>query len=102
MKFIFSNWIIIGFEFVGCRLFIDYFDDVSGNEINYLDIFEGNGELVVWLSNFFIVDFDDVDVVYCCGGRFSDWYYFGMVILFFNLGEVGFFGNKGYGCLINF
>lgn len=102
LKFIFSNRITVGFEFVGRKLFTDYLDDVSGNELNYLDILEGNGELAARLSNPLIENPDDADVVYRRGGRFSDWYYFGMVTLSFNLGEVGSFGNKGYGCPTNF
>lgn len=102
IKFIFKNRITLGFEFVGRRLFTDYLDDVSGREINYLDILEGNGQLAAQLSNPLITNPDDADVVYQRGGKFNDWYYFGMVTLSFNLGDMSSFGNKGYGCPNNF
>lgn len=102
LKFIFKNRVTLGFEFVGRKLFTDFLDDVSGQEINYLDILEGNGELAAQLSNPLITNPDDADVVYQRGGKFNDWYYFGMVTLSFNLGNMGSFGNKGYGCPTNF
>lgn len=102
LKFVFKNRVTLGFEFVGRRLFTDYLDDVSGREINYLDILEGNGELAARLSNPLITNPDDADIVYRRGGRFNDWYYFGMVTLSFNLGDMSSFGSKGYGCPTNF
>jgi len=102
LKFIIKNKVTLGFEFVGRKLFTDYLDDVSGQEINYLDVLEGNGELAAQLSNPLITNPDDADVVYQRGGKFNDWYYFGMVTLSFNLGDMGSFGNKGYGCPNNF
>lgn len=102
IKFIFNKKFTLGFEFVGRKLFTDYLDDVSSKEINYLDILQGNGELAAQLSNPLIKNPDDADVVYARGGKFTDWYYFGMITLSFNLGEVGSFGNRGTGCPTNF
>ncbi|MEZ5044344.1 MAG: DUF6089 family protein [Saprospiraceae bacterium] len=102
LKFIFNKRFTLGVEFVGRKLFTDYLDDVSGNEVNYLDILEGNGQLAAQLSNPLIINPDDADVIYKRGGKFTDWYYFGMVTISFNLGEVGSFGGRGTGCPTNF
>ena len=60
------------------KTFTDYLDDVSGTEINYQDLLNGNGELAARLSNR-RVDPEMVgseEILYRRGSdEFNDWYY---------------------------
>lgn len=47
IKFIFKECFIIGLELGGCKVFIDYLDDVLVICVNYFDVLENNGSLVV-------------------------------------------------------
>lgn len=80
---------------------MDYFDDVSNVEVNYFDVFEGNGELAVCLSWLIVEDFI-VDISYWCGGQYNDWYYVGGVFFVFWIGgyNCGVQSGCGIGCLM--
>lgn len=87
MKMIIDEKWTIGIEFGGRKLFTDYLDDVSGTEVRYEDVLEGNGELAASLSR------PDVDPdsglntePYRRGNDSKDWYYIGTLSLSYSFG----------------
>jgi hypothetical protein len=97
MRFIFNESWSLGVEFGGRKLFTDHLDDVSGAEVNYLDVLTNNGDLAAMLSNPLIKSPEEGDVFYRRGGEFDDWYYFGTVTLSFYLGRGNGGGRNGRG-----
>lgn len=89
MKFVFDQSWTLGFEFGGRKLFTDYLDDITGNQINFLDVLTGNGEIAATLSAPNLLEREDLDIDYTRGGEFNDWYYFGQVTLSFFFGKGG-------------
>ena len=85
------------------KLFTDYIDDVSGVEVNYRELLEGNGELAARLSLPTIdpEDTDNLDFNYTRGSStFNDWYYIVNVSIAIPLGSIDKDGvrSSGIGC----
>ena len=97
LKFIISKKMTIGLEFAGRMTSTDYLDDVTGTEVNYLDVLS-NGSLAATLSNPNIKDTDAQDVIYDRGGKFKDWFYMGGVSFSFAFGGGDGVNSKGIGC----
>ncbi|MCI5080037.1 MAG: DUF6089 family protein [Saprospiraceae bacterium] len=89
MKFVFNQTWALGFEFGGRKLFTDYLDDISGNEVNFLDVLTNNGTIAATMSAPQLIDRENLDINYTRGGEFDDWYYFGQVTVSFFLGKGG-------------
>ncbi len=87
LKFVFREKWTLGFEFGGRKLFNDNLDDVSGAEVNYVDILTGNGTLAAELSNPLIKNPEQDEIIYRRGGEFQDWYFMGGVTLSFKFGD---------------
>lgn len=98
MKFIFRERFTIGLELGGRKTFTDYLDDVSGTQINYLDVLENNGTLAAELSNPNIKDVEVEDLNYRRGGSFDDWFFMGGISFSFAFGEGSGVSGKGIGC----
>jgi hypothetical protein len=90
-KMTLNNKITLGFEIGARKLFTDYFDDISGAEVNYRDILRGNGTLAAQLSNKSIDPNTEVDVSYIRGGDAKDWYFISGLTLAFRLNS----GSRG-------
>ncbi|NUO02345.1 MAG: outer membrane beta-barrel protein [Saprospiraceae bacterium] len=93
LKFVFKEVWTLGFEFGGRKLFTDHLDDVSGAEVNYVDILTGNGTLAAQLSNPLITNPEEDEIIYTRGGEFQDWYFMGGVTVSFKFGDGG--GGRG-------
>lgn len=80
--------IAIKFEVGVRKLFTDYLDDVSGREVNYLDLMEGNGTTAATLSvpsN--IKPQDSFDHTYVRGNQGLDMYFLYEVSFAYTFGE---------------
>jgi hypothetical protein len=102
LKFVIRQRLTIGLEFGGRKTFTDYLDDVTGDNINYLDVLQNNGTLAAQLSNPTITDPEVQDVNYRRGGQYKDWYYMGGISFAFSFGEGDGVRGKGIGCPTNF
>lgn len=87
LKFIFGQRVTLGFEIGGRRMFSDYLDDVTYQEVNYFDVLEGNGSLAARLSNPTVDDPEAGKITYRRGGKYVDWYYFSGATLSIGLGN---------------
>jgi hypothetical protein len=97
VKFIIKENITIGLEVAARKTFTDYLDDVSGTEVNYLDVLQENGSLAARLSNPRITDPETQAVIYRRGGDFDDWYLFSGLSFSFRFGSAR-VNNRGIGC----
>jgi len=95
LKFIFKEKWTLGLELGGRKLFTDYLDDVTGAEVNYIDVLTGNGTLAAQLSNPLIKNPEEDEIIYNRGGDFQDWYFIGGVTLSFKFGDGGGGGRGG-------
>jgi hypothetical protein len=98
LKFIFRERFTIGLELGGRKTFTDYLDDVSGTQVNYLDVLENNGTLAAQLSNPSIKDVEVENLNYRRGGDFDDWFFMGGISFSFAFGEGSGIHGKGIGC----
>lgn len=96
LKFTFRQVWSLGAEFGARKLFNDYLDDITGAQVNYLDVLAGNGTLAANLSNPQIKE--PQDVTYTRGGQFDDWYYVGGITLSFRLQGGRNRPGRGMGC----
>ncbi len=87
----------ITLELGGRRLFTDHLDDVSGAEIRYTDVLNGNGALAAQISRPLVFN-PDRDLVYRRGGDQVDWYYIGGITFAFPFGPQGKLRGRGIGC----
>ncbi len=92
----------IGLEIGARKLFTDYLDDLSGTEINYQDLLQGNGELAARISNPGVDPQDSnlSQVNYKRGNFPTDWYYITTVSISIPLFTITKSGVKsgGLGC----
>jgi len=86
----------VGLEFGGRMLFQDHLDDISGDLINHLDIYNGNGPIAARLSNPEMTE--PRELIYRRGGEFKDWYYIGAVTFSFRLVAAKNRPGRGLGC----
>ncbi|MDX1942333.1 MAG: DUF6089 family protein [Saprospiraceae bacterium] len=86
VRFILSDRWSIAFEIGGRMLLTDYLDDVSDTDINYRELYEGNGPVAAQLSNPNLPD-EPVDVQYRRGSDANDWYYTGLFMASYNFGQ---------------
>ncbi len=86
IRFILSDRWSISLEMGGRYLQTDYLDDVGGVQVNYADVYNGNGPLAAQFSNPSLPD-EPVDVVYRRGVASRDWYYLGALMISYNFGE---------------
>lgn len=97
IKFIVKERVTIGLEMGARKLFTDHLDDVSGAQLNYLDILEGNGILAAQLSNPTIKEPEE-NPSYRRGGVYNDWYFVGGLTFSFRFGEGDGVRGSGLGC----
>lgn len=97
LKFIINDTWAIGAEFGWRRTFTDYLDDISFAEVNYLDVYDGNGSLAAMFSNSLITGPENGDVTYNRGGEFTDWYMMGGITISYFLGGSGYSSGGGKG-----
>ncbi len=97
LKFIISQKMTIGLEFAGRMTNTDYLDDVTSDEVNYLDVLS-NGSLAASISNPNIKDTEAQNVIYKRGGPFKDWFYMGGISFSFAFGGGDGVNSKGIGC----
>lgn len=97
LKFIINQKLTIGLEISSHKTFTDYLDDLSGTEVNYLDVLSENGTLAAQLSNPSIKDPDNQPVIYTRGGDLDDWFSFAGISFAFQFGGTG-VNNRGIGC----
>lgn len=86
VRFVLSDRWSVSFEVGGRLLFTDYLDDVGGAQVNYADVYEGNGPLAAQLSNPGLPN-EPVQVIYQRGVPSRDWYYMGALMVSYNFGE---------------
>jgi hypothetical protein len=99
LKFTFNDQWTLGLEVSARKLFTDHLDDVSSNQVNYLSVLEGNGQLAAQFSNPNVKSPEEGDITYSRGGKYNDWYYIGNITLSFNIGRLqGVAGGRGIGC----
>ncbi len=103
LKFIINEALTIGLEIGGRKLFTDYLDDVGNQEVNYLDILEGNGAEAAQFSNPTIKNPEEGDVNYRRGGKYQDWYYISSLTVSYRISGGGnHYGsggrNRNIGC----
>ncbi|MDX1667336.1 MAG: DUF6089 family protein [Saprospiraceae bacterium] len=84
IKFVFNDLFTIGTEFAFRKLFTDYLDDISGREVDYQEVLQGNGPMAAFFSNPTIND-TDADLTYRRGGQFDDWLFMGLVTLSYRI-----------------
>jgi hypothetical protein len=96
IKWIFNKSVTIGLEFGIRKLFNDYLDDISGANINYLDILNGKGPLAAELSNPDIKE--PADISYRRGGDKMDSYSIGGIHVAFMLQPTAGRSGRGMGC----
>ncbi|MDX1942332.1 MAG: DUF6089 family protein [Saprospiraceae bacterium] len=90
LKFIINDTWAIGAEFGWRKTFTDYLDDISFVEVNYLDVYNGNGSLAAMFSNSLISGPENGDVTYQRGGDYTDWYMMGGITVSYFLGGSGY------------
>lgn len=98
IKFIFKERFTIGLELGGRKTFTDYLDDISGTNVNYLDVLENTGSLAAQLSNPTIKDPEVEDLQYRRGGDYKDWFFMGGISFSFAFGEGSGVNGRGIGC----
>ncbi len=86
----------LGFEIGARKIFSDHLDDISGAEVNYLDVLTGNGTIAASLSNPNVKE--PQDLIYRRGGNFDDWYYITGITLSFRLQGANNRFGRGLGC----
>jgi hypothetical protein len=96
VKFNFKEAWSLGFEFGPRKIFHDNLDDITGAEVNYLDVLTGNGTVAASLSNPSIKE--PQDVTYRRGGDFNDWYYVFGATLSFRLKGSDRLSGRNIGC----
>jgi hypothetical protein len=96
IKWIFNRSVTIGLEFGIRKLFNDYLDDISGANLNYLDILNGKGPLAAELSNPGLQE--PADINYRRGGDKMDSYSFGGIHVAFMLQSTAGRSGRGLGC----
>ncbi len=94
IKFIINDSWAIGMEFGWRKTFTDYLDDISDVNVNYLDVYEGNGSIAAQISNALITGPENGDVNYKRGGEYRDWYHIGgITVSYFLSGSSGYNGG---------
>lgn len=89
----------IGVEIGARKLFTDYLDDVSDQQVVYEDVLNGNGPLAAQLSNpSFNPDTTPLQTTYTRGKAADDWYYVGGITLSYRLSEGGSSSGKNVKC----
>lgn len=96
IKFNFKEAWSLGLEFGPRKIFNDNLDDITGVEVNYLDVLTGNGTIAASLSNPAIKE--PQDVTYRRGGEFNDWYYVFGATLSFRLRGSDRLSGRNIGC----
>ncbi|MBX2927245.1 MAG: hypothetical protein KF852_05365 [Saprospiraceae bacterium] len=96
VKFNFREAWSLGLEFAPRKIFNDNLDDITGAEVNYLDVLTGNGTVAASLSNPNIKE--PQDVTYRRGGDFNDWYYVIGATLSFRLRGSDRLSGRNIGC----
>ncbi|MFT6001243.1 MAG: hypothetical protein ACI81P_003712 [Neolewinella sp.] len=93
----FADRIVIGLELGGRKTGTDYLDDISNNQVNYLDVLNGpNGGLAARFSNPAVQNVAEVgDLEYRRGGEYEDYYFVGSLTVGITIGAAG--SNKS-GC----
>jgi hypothetical protein len=99
LKFIIKERFTIGLEIGGRKTFTDYLDDVSGKQVNFLDVLENNGSLAAQLSNPKPgLPPEGENSLYTRGGEFEDWYFMGGLSFSFAFGGGTGVHSRGIGC----
>ncbi len=91
VRLLFNDRFALGLELGGRKLFTDYLDDISGAQVRYGDVLDGNGPIAARFSNPLIDPTDEMaaNETYKRGGEFNDWYYVGGITLSFLLDGAG-------------
>ena len=88
----------LGVEIGARKLFTDYLDDVSNQQVVYEDVLNGNGPLAAQLSNpNFDPDTTPLQTTYVRGKEANDWYYIGGLTISYLISEGG-SGGKDVKC----
>lgn len=87
IRFIVSDRWRVSLEAGARYLLTDYLDDVSAVDVNYKEIFEGNGALAAQLSNPNLAAGEPVNNTYRRGSPYKDWYYMTGILVSYNFGE---------------
>lgn len=113
IKFVFNEKWALGAEFGWRKTFTDYLDDIGFAEVNYQDVYNGNGALAASFSNPVAPGPDANIPNYRRGGEHKDWYSVAGITLTYFIGgggDTGLVGgrrfgggrNKKVGCPTNF